>query len=107
MKYLMFDGDHRSLDELYDDDLVDELKIEFVHGRDGEKALAIFEELKKRLDKPLDTKALEIAAKVLVGIPDCPNELARDCPIAEDSDIDAACVVCWIAYLRQKAGEAA
>ena len=53
MKYVMSDGDHRDPEELFDDDLVDELCHSSWLNGNHEKTLSLKQELKKRLSGEL------------------------------------------------------
>ena len=108
VKYLMSDGDHRGVEELCDDDLVEELEAELIPGVVDEKISALLAELKARLQDNLDTKALELAAKILTDCQErCPWEMFDwNCHVKEDV-CDMHILPCWIDYLRQMAGEAA
>ena len=66
----------------------------------GMQLLSEDEVLALRQDN-LDTKSLELAAKLLS------NPRDTGCPPFQVADLPCTCPECWIAYLRQKAKEAA
>lgn len=104
MKYIMSDGSRRSLDQLRDDHLFNELRYEFLHGDVGGKVLAILDELKKRLAKDTAFKALKLAAQLLADqLGKCPKCLCWLCPGGDKCT--ASFADCWFAYLWEKAVE--